>query len=128
MMNQLRRSTTNRMLGGVAGGIAETFNWDPTLVRIGFVLLTLGHGVGLLLYAALWIIMPKSDGTTVTPYTSSSTGAAAVSGFDRDRMLGFGAIALGTLILSSMFHITGPVIAVLLLAGGWYFLRHRQTA
>jgi len=41
MNTQLRRSRTNKLVGGVAGGIAETYGWDPTLVRLGFVILTL---------------------------------------------------------------------------------------
>lgn len=50
-------------LCGVCGGIAEYFNIDPTLVRIGWVVLTLASvGIGLVGYIACAIIMPrKSD-------------------------------------------------------------------
>mgnify|MGYP001814888454 CR=1 FL=1 len=57
---QLMRSN-DRMVAGVAGGLAEYFDIDPTLVRILFVLLTLfgGGGLGILTYIVLWIIMPE---------------------------------------------------------------------
>ena len=54
---QLRRSN-NKMIAGVAAGVAEHFNLDPALVRLVFVLLTLAGGPGLLLYIILWIVMP----------------------------------------------------------------------
>ena len=48
------------MVAGVAGGLAEYFAVDPTLIRILFVLLTLlgFGGLGILTYIVLWIIMP----------------------------------------------------------------------
>jgi phage shock protein C len=56
---QLTRSQ-DRMIAGVAGGLGEYLNIDPTVVRILFVLLTLlgGGFLGVLIYAVLWIIMP----------------------------------------------------------------------
>lgn len=58
---RLKRSTTDVWLGGVCGGIAEYFDIDPTLVRIGYVVLSLGSAAfpGLLIYLILWTIMPK---------------------------------------------------------------------
>ncbi|MBI2443070.1 MAG: PspC domain-containing protein [Candidatus Levybacteria bacterium] len=65
---RLYRSETNRILGGVAGGIGEYANIDPTLVRIVFILLTLFGGSGLLLYIVLWIVVPsESTGETNDP-------------------------------------------------------------
>lgn len=57
---QLYRSRVNKVLGGVAGGIAEYFEIDPIIVRIIFVLLTLGHGSGLLIYIVLWLAVPEN--------------------------------------------------------------------
>jgi phage shock protein C len=57
---QLTRSTNERMVAGVAGGLGEYFSMDPTLVRLIFVLLTLAGGPGLLLYLILWVIMPEA--------------------------------------------------------------------
>lgn len=56
--SRLYRSTTNRMLGGVAGGIGDYFDIDPNFVRIGFVLLALLNGIGLILYILMWIFLP----------------------------------------------------------------------
>ena len=53
-------STTDKKIGGVCGGLAEYFNIDSLLVRIGFVVLFLGFGTGLLAYLLLWILAPKS--------------------------------------------------------------------
>ncbi|MGI5836942.1 MAG: PspC domain-containing protein [Chloroflexota bacterium] len=58
-MKRLYRSRDQRMIAGVAGGIAEYFDVDPTLVRIIFVLLALpGFFPGLLFYLILWVIIP----------------------------------------------------------------------
>ncbi len=56
---RLYRSRTDRMVAGVAGGIANYLDIDPTLVRLLWVLAMLPGGVpGLLLYAAAWLIIP----------------------------------------------------------------------
>lgn len=55
------RSSRNRILGGVCGGIAEKFGIDPTLVRLGAVLLVLFGSVGLWVYALLWAIIPLNE-------------------------------------------------------------------
>lgn len=54
------RSSSDRMISGVAGGLAEQFGLPPAAVRLGFVLLTLfSFGTGLLLYLVLWFVMPE---------------------------------------------------------------------
>lgn len=60
MQKQLRRSR-NKMIAGVCAGIAEYLSLDPTLVRVGYVLLSvLSAGFpGLLLYIILMIVMPQ---------------------------------------------------------------------
>jgi phage shock protein C len=59
---RLRRSRTDRMLGGVCGGLAESLGVDAALVRIGLVTLTvLGFGMGIVLYAAVWVLAPETD-------------------------------------------------------------------
>lgn len=63
---RLSRSETNRVLGGVAAGIAEYVHIDPTVIRIIFILLGLFGGSGLLLYLALWIVMPSASSLQVT--------------------------------------------------------------
>lgn len=58
MENRLYRSRTDQMIGGVCGGLAEYLKIDSTLIRLFFVLLGLGTGVGLAIYLILWIIIP----------------------------------------------------------------------
>ncbi len=57
----LVRSRRYRMLGGVCGGIAEWLGWDPTLVRILYVLISIASAAfpGLLVYIILWVLMPE---------------------------------------------------------------------
>jgi phage shock protein C len=56
---KLYRSKTNRQIAGVCGGLAEYFSVDATLIRVLFVLLAVLGGSGLILYVAMWIIVPK---------------------------------------------------------------------
>ena len=58
----LMRSRRNKMVAGVCGGIAEWLGWDPTLVRILYVVISAVSVAfpGLLCYIVLWIIMPKA--------------------------------------------------------------------
>jgi phage shock protein C len=56
---KLYRSRTERMLAGVCGGLAQYFNLDPTLIRVLFIVLTVLGGAGLVIYVAMWIIVPK---------------------------------------------------------------------
>jgi len=66
----LRRSSTDRMVGGVAGGLAAHLGIDALLWRVGFVALTLAGGSGVLLYLLLWVLMPpapRGPQETVSP-------------------------------------------------------------
>ena len=56
---KLYRSRTNRKLAGICGGLGQYFNLDATLIRVLFVLLAVLGGSGLILYLALWIIVPR---------------------------------------------------------------------
>jgi phage shock protein C len=69
---QLTRSEANKRIAGVCGGIAEYFNIDPILVRVGFVVAAF-MGFGLLLYVVLWIVLPKGQpgGTLGAPGRSA---------------------------------------------------------
>jgi phage shock protein C len=56
---KLYRSRTDRKLAGVCGGLAQYFNLDATLMRVLFVVLAVLGGSGLVLYLAMWIIVPN---------------------------------------------------------------------
>ncbi len=60
MQKKLFRSQ-NRVFAGVCGGIAEYFDLDPTLIRVGFVLLSIFGGSGLLAYIIAAIIIPNAE-------------------------------------------------------------------
>ncbi len=59
----LRRSTDNRMLGGVVAGIAHYFGIDVTLARVGYVVLSLISAAfpGMLAYLILWLVIPEAE-------------------------------------------------------------------
>ena len=54
----LRRSSTDKMAGGVCGGLAEHTGIDSLVWRVAFVGLTLAGGAGVLVYLLLWVLMP----------------------------------------------------------------------
>ena len=56
---KLYRSRTDRKLGGVCGGLAEYFNLDPTLLRVLFIVLAVLGGSGIIIYLAMWILVPN---------------------------------------------------------------------
>ena len=55
------RDDDNRVVGGVAGGIAAYFGWDPVLVRVAFIFITLVGMMGIPIYIVLWIVTPKAE-------------------------------------------------------------------
>src|SRR5690348_13713624 len=74
----LQRSSTDRMLGGVCGGLAEYSGVDPLLWRVGFVALALAGGTGVLVYLLLWLLMPAGPASPGGPGSPARTR-------DRDR-------------------------------------------
>jgi phage shock protein PspC (stress-responsive transcriptional regulator) len=68
MSTQLHRSSQDRVLCGVAGGLAESFKVDPTLVRVAFVATCfLSGGTAVLLYIVLAILMPREGASATAP-------------------------------------------------------------
>jgi len=125
-MNKLYRSDTDKVIGGVCGGLGEYLHVDPLILRILFVLLAMVNGLGLAAYVILWILIPVSQAT----YTSQEEmvrhnvqeigqrarelsqearqaldkGGTRMSG---NQMLIIGAVlaAVGLLILLNNFHL-----------------------
>lgn len=76
MNRRLYRSVRERVLGGVAGGVAEYFDLDPSLVRIAWAILILASGgIFLLLYIVMWIVVPEAP-----PYAGYGAGQPWPSG------------------------------------------------
>jgi phage shock protein C len=57
-VKRLMRSSTDKKLAGVCGGLAEYFEIDPTLVRVLWLVLVFFAGTGVLAYLILWIVLP----------------------------------------------------------------------
>ena len=56
---KLYRSSSNRMIGGVCGGLGVYLNIDPIFIRLLFILLLFGSNFGFILYLLLWILIPE---------------------------------------------------------------------
>jgi phage shock protein C len=59
----LRRSKSDRKIAGVVAGLAKYFGLDPTLARVGYVVISIVSAAfpGILVYALLWAIVPEGD-------------------------------------------------------------------
>ena len=56
---RLVRSSSQKMIAGVCGGVAQYLGWDVTIVRLLWIVLTLAGGSGILIYLLLWLAMPQ---------------------------------------------------------------------
>ncbi len=104
----LRRSNSDRVVAGVAGGVARHFGIDPVIIRLAFVVITLiGAGSGLLLYLIAWLVIPRED-------QHESAAMDALRGGRRPGSRSFLALVLlvgAILILSSSF-VWWPVFGI----------------
>lgn len=92
----LQRSRSDRMLAGVGGGLARYFEIHPAVFRVGFVVLTLLGGAGILIYLAAWLVIPDEG-------KEDSVATAALRN-RRDRpwpLIGLGLLAVAGAILLS---------------------------
>lgn len=64
---RLYRSETDKVIAGVAGGLADYFEVDSIIIRILFVLMTIFHGSGILLYIILWLVLPTKSAIDKAP-------------------------------------------------------------
>ena len=88
------RARRGRVIGGVCRGIADHTGWPVEAVRIGFAVLAVMGGFGLVLYAAYWAWLP------LDPTIDDSDGPSS-EGRDLAGVLGLGALAVGVLLLLS---------------------------
>nr|WP_224083077.1 PspC domain-containing protein [Xylanibacter ruminicola] len=62
MMNKRLMRSNDRVFAGVCGGLAEYFDFDPTMVRLAYAFLTLFTAFsGLIFYFVLWLVMPERN-------------------------------------------------------------------
>jgi phage shock protein PspC (stress-responsive transcriptional regulator) len=112
---RLERSRSDRMLAGVCGGLARYFDIHPAFYRVGFVVLTLLGGAGIVIYAAAALVMPEEG-------KEDSVASAALRN-RRDRpwpLIGLAlvAIAAATLLSRATLWPHGDAWIVLIVAGG----------
>ena len=120
---RLYRSATDKVIGGVCGGLAAYFAVDPVLVRLAFVVFALAGGASVLLYIVLWIAVPLGNAQTAAT-TISTRGA---------EMTAIVLIAVGALWLLANFgvfrfinwSIGWPVVLILL--GAVLLFRRSQS-
>jgi len=114
MRERLYRSRDDRMLFGVAGGMADWLDLDPSIVRLVWALLILAGGIGLVLYIVAAIVIPEAPPGYVAPAaTAATTGAAGVD-----------AAATQPPRRANRGSRDGSIIfgLVLVLAGGWFLV------
>jgi phage shock protein C len=124
---RLYRSSGERVLAGICGGLGEYFALDPVWFRIGFVVLALGGGSGILIYLLMWLVIPPAPDAYVAPDTGRGTvNGAAVVGVV---FMIVGTIALVNTISPWMGQYVWPIVFLLgglaLLLGGLNRDTHR---
>ena len=77
MNKKLNRSVKDKVIGGVAGGIAEYFEIDPVIVRVLFVVSLFFHGAGIIAYIVLWIAVPEAPSVFETATSAGVSGTSA---------------------------------------------------
>lgn len=102
MYKRLYRSPTDKIIGGVCGGLGEYLSVDPVFVRLlAVILLLFSHGFGFVAYVISWIIIPRRDPEVAVGY-DRPMGEKPVSGW-RLYLPGLILIAIGLLLLARDF-------------------------
>jgi phage shock protein PspC (stress-responsive transcriptional regulator) len=62
-MKRYKRSRKERKIAGVCGGLGELLDWDPTLIRLAFILLVLPTGILplVIVYLIAWVLVPEAE-------------------------------------------------------------------
>jgi phage shock protein PspC (stress-responsive transcriptional regulator) len=121
----IRRSATDAKLTGLCGGVAEHWGIDPVLVRVGWVLLALSGGVGVVLYVAGWLLVPVQGRTTAPVDDLLGDVARRWS-----KEVWVALVLVACVVVFTAFGGTSPfgVGPALVIGGIWYFgfAKHRQ--
>lgn len=112
-LKRLYRSRTDKVIGGVAGGLGDYLGIDPIWARIGFVLLAVTGGSGVLIYLIMWLLIPEApEGYQPAESHKGSVPGIAIVGVV---LMVVGSIALANTIAPSLGQYFWP--AALLLGG-----------
>ena len=112
---RLTRSSSDRLIGGVAGGIGRHLNVDPLAIRITFVILTFAGGLGLIAYLLCLVFVPTDD------------PSAPPLKWGLARTIGAGLLAVAALAILVPDWFWGPQLPLLLLAGAVVYLLVRMV-
>lgn len=104
----LRRSTGDRLIGGVCGGLGRRYGIDPVILRVVFVVAVFASGVGALVYLALWLLLPADNDPAPDPLTRNVL--ALVVGL----LVAFGALMTAFGWLGSLGAFTGVLVGAVL--------------
>ena len=136
---RLMRSRNEKIIAGVAGGIAQYLAVDPVFVRLAFVALA-STGIGLLIYPLLWVIMPQEqsiaapsqpvayvryDEEEIPINNVGKTPPATDPQTRRNRLLGIILVSVGAVILSNLIApwMAGFLVPIIFVVAGVMLLR-----
>jgi phage shock protein C len=114
MEKRLYRSRKFRVFGGVAGGLGAYFNMDPVIMRVIFVIVTLMHGLGILAYIIMWIVIPEEPFELAYPINNGATGENEDSNLD-----------IKNIPVEPKKSVGNIIFGVILIAIGFLFLADR---
>lgn len=136
---KLYRSSSDKIIAGVCGGLAEYFSVDATLIRIVFVALALANGFGIILYLIMALIIPKDKKTgTKENARDLAEGAKHLASQARTsehgrNLLGLIIVAIGLMVLIKNIMPVPPAWMhtpifwpIVIIAVGLYLLFHTK--
>ena len=88
MKKRIYRSETERVIGGVCGGLGDYLGIDPTWIRILFVLSIFASGVGVIAYVIGWIVIPSQRQVLLSTQISEADGENAAAADDTNTTAG----------------------------------------
>ena len=109
----LYRSRSTRLVAGVCGGLAERFDVDVNLVRVGFIVLAFLWGIGIVVYLAMWVLVPRREGV------EAAAAPMSLRAMTRSSSILLVAVLVAIIVVvSNRHHFNGPgnAIAVLWIA------------
>jgi phage shock protein C len=121
---RLRRSTEDRVIAGVCGGLGRYFNTDPLWFRLGFVVVTVAGGAGILIYLISWLIIPEARPGETLAVRDAESGAQGpiVAGV---ALIGIGLVFLVNTLVPWFDRVMWPV-AVIAAGAGMLYLGSRR--
>ena len=130
MVKKLKRSSTDRVIAGVCGGVGEYFNIDPVVVRIIWALMFFWGGMGFLAYLICALVIPEDDGVIYQDNNNSNNSTGNTPMF-----IGLALIIVGGFMLAKVlwpqfafrFMSFGKYWPILLIIFGLYIIFNQKN-